>query len=161
MSKVMWGYKGNLEGRNRINLFDTEIVSDIFGVDIENILTYAESKETATIQKLWGTEDVYLVSNENVGSDFGAIAFLFHSTRQKLRLIVGDRFFMLPSSVHEVLVMKYNEDADIDNLISMVREINRNKVKRSEWLSDTAYLVRLNGKYIELMDLETGEVQFI
>ena len=46
---------------------------------------------------------------------------------------------MLPSSVHEVLIVPDNGEMDPKMLGDMVREVNKNEVERQEVLSDRVY----------------------
>ena len=46
---------------------------------------------------------------------------------------------MLPSSVHEVLIVPDNGEMEPKMLGEMVREVNKNEVERQEVLSDRVY----------------------
>lgn len=59
--------------------------------------------------------------------------------------VVGDKFFILPSSVHELICLPYSEDADIEMLKSMVAEVNGTEVDPMYFLSDSIYVYE-NGK---------------
>lgn len=64
--------------------------------------------------------------------------------------INGD-FYILPSSVHEILIVPTKEIDDPKNLLSMVREINSSSViSEQDFLSDNIYLYTSNG--IEVLD---------
>lgn len=47
--------------------------------------------------------------------------------------------YILPSSIHEVLLLPYKEDINKSNLEEMVKEINEYVVSPLEYLSDTVY----------------------
>lgn len=51
-----------------------------------------------------------------------------------------ERIVILPSSVHEVIVMPYDSDRDIMGLNEMVQEVNRTALDATEVLSNHAYL---------------------
>lgn len=51
-----------------------------------------------------------------------------------------EQFFILPSSVHEVLLMPWSEDITVKDLEFMVREVNRTEVAAADYLSDNVYL---------------------
>ena len=46
---------------------------------------------------------------------------------------------ILPSSIHEVLILAYEEDLDIDEIKEMVYMINRSEVPVVDILSDNVY----------------------
>ena len=51
-------------------------------------------------------------------------------------------YYVLPSSVHEVVIVPYSSGLDIRELDEMVREINVTQVAEEEVLSSHAYLYR-------------------
>lgn len=54
-----------------------------------------------------------------------------------------DKVYVIPSSIHECIVIPYSENADIDMLTEMVKEVNGSQVEPEEQLSDKAYLINL------------------
>ena len=58
---------------------------------------------------------------------------------EKIWKKVGD-FYILPSSIHEVLVVPVSEGIDRTELEAMVRTINRDEVALDDRLSDRVYL---------------------
>ena len=53
--------------------------------------------------------------------------------------IFTEGFYVLPSSVHEVLIVPDNGEMEPKMLGEMVREVNKNEVERQEVLSDRVY----------------------
>lgn len=53
------------------------------------------------------------------------------------------KFFVLPSSIHEMLILPYNENTDIRELNNMVHSINSTQVDPLDQLSDHAYCVEI------------------
>ena len=51
----------------------------------------------------------------------------------------GKDFYILPSSIHEVILVPEFESSDFESLSKMVREINGISVAKEEVLSDHAY----------------------
>ena len=71
----------------------------------------------------------------------GAAAIL---GKDRIGDIIGKgKYYMLPSSVHEVLLMPYSEDRNVNELTMMVRDINAMIVPPEERLSDTAYILEV------------------
>lgn len=83
---------------------------------------------------------VYIMSNQS--GVHGAAALLYEQELQSLAKAQECDFFVLPSSIHEVLLMPYRESVDSKELCSMVREINQAYVSAEDVLSDQVYLYR-------------------
>ena len=47
--------------------------------------------------------------------------------------------YILPSSIHEVIVLSANEFNQLDYLSKMVTEVNNDQVKKNERLSNNVY----------------------
>ncbi len=87
----------------------------------------------------WPTEEpvVYVASTKNGCLGAGVIGypgFLEESARQ-----LGGSFFILPSSVHELLFLKDDGGMDESALSEMVRSVNQSCVSPNEQFSDHVY----------------------
>lgn len=80
---------------------------------------------------------LYVLSNEQKCN--GAVALLYPGMLQKAAELLGGDFFVLPSSIHEVLLLKRQEYDDTDILLDMIREANSNHVTKEELLSYHLY----------------------
>lgn len=69
----------------------------------------------------------------------GAGVILYQGLLQKFADRVGSDFYILPSSIHETLLIPANSDMDIEYLRDMVRTVNRTEVAPDEILSDSVY----------------------
>ena len=69
----------------------------------------------------------------------GASMLLSDRAMEMVRKTVGDDFFILPSSIHETLIVPKTDDMSLENLEKMVREVNATEVKPGERLSDHVY----------------------
>lgn len=52
---------------------------------------------------------------------------------------LGGDFYILPSSIHEILLVPDNGDKAADDLRDMVREVNATQVSPEEKLTDNVY----------------------
>jgi hypothetical protein len=52
---------------------------------------------------------------------------------------MGGNYYILPSSVHETILIPDNEDYLLSELEEMVWEINRTELMAEDWLSDSVY----------------------
>lgn len=85
------------------------------------------------------TDKIVVVSNEDMM--FGAIAILYEGVVEKLCDRLGThKLIMIPSSIHEVIVMPYSDEA-AEGINSMIREINTTHVDECDRLSDHAYVI--------------------
>ena len=53
------------------------------------------------------------------------------------------KLVVLPSSIHEMLIMPYNDSINMNDLSFMVADVNANQVEPEERLTDRAYLIEL------------------
>ena len=60
----------------------------------------------------------------------------------------AEKLLIFPSSVHEVLLLPYNNEIAKENLYEMVREVNETKVEEVDFLSDNVYL--FDGESLEI-----------
>lgn len=51
--------------------------------------------------------------------------------------------FVLPSSIHEMMIAPYDSSLNLDELSAMVKEINKTQVAPEERLTDRAYIITL------------------
>ena len=80
----------------------------------------------------------------NVRKAYGASAIMNLHVLKKLDEEVGNgshKFFVLPSSIHEMILIPYDEKYELDDLSEMVRWVNATEVEEEEQLSDKAYIL--------------------
>jgi len=80
---------------------------------------------------------VYVLTNEN--KMHGAAALLNEDVMDQVSNKLGDNFYILPSSIHEVILLKNSNEFDPNYLINMVKDINRREIRSDEKLSDNIY----------------------
>ena len=78
-----------------------------------------------------------VLSNEN-GIN-GASAILYPQMPKRIYEYVGRNYYLLPSSIHEFLIVPENEMTDPQNLKEIVQDVNENHIAREELLSDSVY----------------------
>lgn len=79
---------------------------------------------------------VVLTNAEGVN---GAAVILYPEVLHKIGEQTGVNFFILPSSVHEVILVADNGSMKLSELSAMVKEINSTQVAPKDRLSDTVY----------------------
>lgn len=76
----------------------------------------------------------------NAKKMYGAAVLLYPEiARQMSRQLGNSNLYILPSSVHEVLILEETKDSEPKNLIQMVRDVNSSEVQPQEVLSDNIY----------------------
>ena len=66
----------------------------------------------------------------------GASLLLQEDIRKQIGECLGSDYFVLPSSIHEVLILPDNGMLEVPELNAMVKEVNETQVERQEQLSD-------------------------
>lgn len=75
----------------------------------------------------------------NRGMSYGACAIAFPGVMEKVSRMFPEGFYILPSSVHEVLIVPKDGELAPKELGNLVREVNQREVSREEVLSDRVY----------------------
>lgn len=97
--------------------------------------------------QLFGRTSIYVVTNQR--GTFGATMILFPDILKVISEFYGDDLYILPSSIHEILVLpKYSDD--VEKLKITVREVNELCVEQKELLSDQVYLYQRNSGKVEI-----------
>lgn len=73
------------------------------------------------------------------GGIYGSIAMLYPGILQKIAELLCHSFFILPSSIHELVIIPDTGEEDIKELKNMVEQVNEELVRDDEWLSDQVY----------------------
>lgn len=98
------------------------------------------------IRELSGGEDepedvgvpMYVLTNTQ--KSLGAACVLYDGMMKSCASRLGEAFYVLPSSIHEVILVPVSAVGSEQELLDMVRDINRTQVRDTEVLSDNIYL---------------------
>lgn len=85
----------------------------------------------------------------NVKRTHGAACMIYPEVLRKLTEECRESFYILPSSVHEVIFLKNLKTGSEEALRKMIAEINRTQVAPEEVLSDQLYCYDINEKRIK------------
>lgn len=115
-----------------------ENIVDLISEDIarEEGLNLKEAREIA-LEMVQDIPEVMFVLSNDTGM-YGAAAILNDSIRQEIAEKVGD-FYVLPSSIHETLIVPKDAGMELKELEQMVQEVNYTQVPPEERLSDHIY----------------------
>ena len=110
--------------------------NDVEIKDMMEIVAQMEGiPEDIVAQMTAGRPRQLVVSNKS--NIYGAAAIL--GCIEQLKEQYEDGFFVIPSSVHEVIVLPVTEEFDKESLDSMVRDVNATVVSSEDFLADGTY----------------------
>lgn len=126
-----------------------ERMGSLICCSIEALRQESETGIEGCIPEQYFDLPIYILTNEE--GLYGA-AYMFDSQRMsQIAEQLDGNLIVLPSSTHEVIILKENEAMDLEPIREMVRDINANEVAPEEKLSDEIYR----------FDRDTGCVQVI
>lgn len=89
----------------------------------------------AELEKL--TDYMYVLTNKT--RNLGAAVMLYPDTGKKVWQVIGENFYILPSSIHELILIPESYGVERTQLECMVREINQAEVEAEEVLAESVY----------------------
>lgn len=115
------------------------------------VIMISEDEEVSSELNQFELDDnngyMYVLTNRQ--KMFGAGCVLYPDVLQSFSKSVNADVVILPSSVHEQILVPYQESMDIKELKAMVKEINITQVLEEERLSDSVYLYeRTSGEIV-------------
>lgn len=95
-----------------------------------------------------GQEDMYIISNKT--GVYGAGCIAFSKAMEQAIETIGEPFYILPASRHELIAIPASRTGDVDVLRGIVCEVNRSTVSESDKLSDNVYVYDVNARCINI-----------
>ena len=86
------------------------------------------------------TEDISMYVVTGRDGEYGAAGILCSSAYRQLSAALGEKFVVLPSSLHECLAVSLTDREDPISYTMMVQKVNREVVREEERLADYAYI---------------------
>jgi len=111
----------------------SSVLASMMGADAEELLSAIPPADEA----------MFILSNEQKVN--GAAALLDKEIMKTVIERIGKKFFVLPSSIHECIIVPATADMDVSTLVSMVRDVNQSQVAPDERLSDSVYIYTEDG----------------
>jgi hypothetical protein len=125
-------------------------VEDLYGIAVRNteeILPSEMSSMRMLMEEYFseserdevnpGEDYMYVLTNNR--RNFGASAILYPDRLKVIGMFLKENFYILPSSIHEVIIVPESKTIAKDELNQIVCEINHSQVPEEEILSDTVY----------------------
>ena len=136
-------YKGRVS--NMMEIMGEIISSDADNLDPDMVDAFFEMDSVYEDNMV----PMYVATNSKKVNGAGVILYdgLLGTFAEK----IGGDFYILPSSVHEVILVPANGDIDARYLIQMVKEVNTTEVSPDEVLSDSVYMYHADEDRVEMM----------
>lgn len=83
-------------------------------------------------------EDLMFVLTNSLRS-FGAACILYDGMLDKISEEIGENFYILPSSIHEMIIVPESNSPSREHLNEMITEVNQTQVDEEEFLSACVY----------------------
>ena len=109
----------------------TDMSQALFSPEKENLLERSEPLEPSDIGGM------YVLTNE--AGTLGASALYYPDVKEKAAELMGSGYYVLPSSIHEVILVPDTAGHDVKDLCEMVKQANRTVVEPQDILSDSVY----------------------
>lgn len=144
-----YAFHDNVLGEGMILIYNSHM--DMWKTSHEELMQLAERNTPelfpellVTMEEILGdifegqmSSKLYVLSNQQ--KCHGAAALLYPGILQEAAAKLGGDYYVLPSSVHEVLLLKKQEYEDSGVLQDMIEDANANHVLEEEVLSDNLY----------------------
>ena len=92
--------------------------------------------KTGQTKKPWGAAAFVLT---NTAGTHGSAVIFYKGVPEKCFELIGESYFILPSSIHELILVRESMVRDPFELTKIVRSVNSSSVSRNEFLSDKVY----------------------
>lgn len=127
-------YNKAIENTIQIMPYSTMSITDV----IYDMITdeHADEGILEELLELNKGPQMFVVTNKH--KIFGASAIVYPEVLKEFAIHNGD-FYILPSSIHEVILVPVYEKIDRNELLNMVKDVNAQQVPPEEILSDEVY----------------------
>lgn len=105
-----------------------EVIAELFDMDLDGL--DEDNNSLYIISNKSKVKGASAILNKEVLAQFGS--------KYKTNKIA-----VLPSSIHEMIILPYTDDMNLDELSAMVSEVNNTEVRPEERLTDRAYIVTI------------------
>jgi len=109
----------------------TDMSQALFSPDKENLLDRTEPLEPMEVGGM------YVLTTES--GNLGASALFYPDVKEKAAEMLGSGYYVLPSSVHECILVPETAGINEKELCDMVKQANRTVVEPKDVLSDNIY----------------------
>ncbi len=105
-----------------------EIAAEVNNKDVSEMMRKSQEQNG---------EMMYVLTNSN--KNLGACCILYEKLLSDFASALGKSFYLLPSSIHEMILLPDTGQVMVEELLLMVKEVNTTQVEPEEILSDHVY----------------------
>lgn len=109
---------------------------------IKNIVSILKEYSYTDLNEFEGCIPMYVVTNHS-GTKGASAIYNDEMLRGFAELYHVDKIVVIPSSIHEMIILPYEEGTDIEEFSEMVKMVNQNVVAEEEKLADRAYVIEV------------------
>ena len=120
--------------------------SALFRPEKENLLDRDEPIDPDEIGGM------YVLTNES--GSLGAAALFYPDVKEKTAELLGGDYYILPSSIHEVIIVPASAGINEKELCDMVKQANRTVVDEKDILSDNVYHYSRDDRRLDKVSVE-------
>lgn len=126
---IMWGI--TLKDIAAVAMQNTEQLFPIVFRPMDDIIKQITGEEIEV------NDMMYVLTNQQWLN--GAITMLYSNCLKNVGNLLKENFYLIPSSIHEMIVVRESSVEGIEYLNAMIREVNASEVNPEEVLADRAY----------------------
>lgn len=89
------------------------------------------------VEEIRSTDIMFVLTNPL--RNFGAACMLYNGILEQIYGTLGENYYILPSSIHEVIIVPESQACSKEELLDMVRFVNETQVDLEDILSDSVY----------------------
>lgn len=123
--------------------------SELHTQAMKNVQSSGEAMSLAEALGMpWMDDELQMMVVTNKSKVYGAGVIFDEALIERLKERFGSKFYVLPSSVHEMLVVPADVQSGVTGLVEMVKSVNATEVSAQDYLSDSVYFY--NGQKLEV-----------
>ncbi len=159
---AMWGINNETLHKDAVNNTPVLLESVILGMGevlrkmMEGMMTYEECKDDARQIKEFledydamYEDEMYVLTNKTMLN--GASTMMYYGVLDSIADKIGYDLYILPSSIHELILVPVKSSYKASELKKMVCQVNNDEVSDNEILSDSVYCYSRKDKQIHLV----------
>lgn len=133
-----WG--ADMEELIRVALKNTPEILPFSLINMAEFISDKCPEYAQTLKEMGDFEDlpIYILTNKRRSN--GASAILYPGILHTLSKKLGGNLLLIPSSIHEFLVMPLDDRIDIHNLSEFICEVNASEIRDDEILGERYYI---------------------
>ena len=152
-----YAYRGGVLGNGSIQVYNSHL--ELWNTDVEELFLLAQentprlfpAEDSAMVDVIREMvsdpdslteivpEDIPMRVLGNKEKTFGAACVLYPGFLEKIASTRKQGFYLIPSSVHEMILLENGGQEDVKELRSMIEEVNLSQVEPEEVLSNQLY----------------------